>query len=237
MESIFARTQSPSAPLSLSLKTIYDVSGDRSYDVTRREPNRTGYIALRTREGGGVLVLEGREPLALGPDSLVCFLNAEIDRYYCALDTWSFWWFEFEYGEELALPLNRVLSMGIEPQETQACLCCFRMLERDSPYSTALASIAMSQLYFQWSMRFHEGEAPYSPYRESIYRVINHMRSHLGEPMRIQGGRLHGRPGRAALPADLQGRGRQVAQELLRGASGRRWPRTTSRGPRSRSRR
>jgi len=169
----------------MALKVVYGISSDPSYDVTRTDSGRRGYVALRSLEGEGILHIKGRSPLRLRGEGLVFFLNAEIERYFCSAETWNFWWFEFEYESELDFPLDTALELSLDASERQAFKTCLGMLREDNLFSTPLASLALSQLYRLWVKRDREGREPYSPYREGVFRAIERMQSHLREPFRV----------------------------------------------------
>ena len=185
VETVFARASTPVAPPCLTLTVVYGISSDPSYDVTRTDSGRRGYVALRNLEGEGLLKLKGSAPLLLRREGLVFFRNAEIERYFCSAESWNFWWFEFECGGELDFPLDTALELSLDPGERQAFKTCLGMLREDSPLSTPLASLAFSQLYHLWVKRDRERSEPYSPYRDGIFRAIERMQSHLKEPFRV----------------------------------------------------
>lgn len=120
MHNTMSQTESPRSAPTVTLRRIWSVRADGSYEVSHAPRADETTIALRTMEGEGVIELKNGtfSPRA---DSLLLFSSSDIRRYGTKDNFWHFYWFEFECPS-LLLPLCRPMTVT-DPSEDWPELC------------------------------------------------------------------------------------------------------------------
>ena len=185
MKCDFSIAKKPGNCAAITLRTVYALDADRSYDVTRTDDGRCGYIALRTLRGAGLVSLRGQAPLLANANSLLFFSYDAIDRYTCCEDHWEFWWFEFESAGRIDFPLNQIIHLDQNELEIQASNLAIEMLKIDSDAANRLASAALGTLYCRWLLQYENITLSVSPYQADIQNVIMRMKTNGREPLRL----------------------------------------------------
>ncbi len=140
---IIDRCFAPAAPVAGSrctLRAIWQVEADPSYQVRRNRPRSLG-ILLRTLRGAGTVRLADGAVLPTRPGEALYFDNATIAAYGTASEEWQFRWFEFE--GEIALPPARPLPIPNRSWEAPF----FDHLQELAGRSDAASAQAASELF------------------------------------------------------------------------------------------
>lgn len=185
MEFDFSQTLKPTATAAVALQTVYVLHADPSYDVTKKESGRKGYVALRTLEGAGRIFIEGTKPKTVTADTLIFFEYPKVKRYYCESEHWDFWWFEFTMNGLSTLPLNRILKLDVLENEVPECRRCLESLRKNNTESDGFASAVFSLLLYRWMLHLKTGRDRRNPHQDAINKVVEYMHENLGENISV----------------------------------------------------
>jgi AraC-like DNA-binding protein len=176
MDFDYAYTEHPAVPSPLSLRSIYLVYADPSYDVLKGSSQPASHVAFRTLSGSGGIRLEGGEEISVEADSLIVCRQADVRRYRCIGVNWDFWWFEFhcECGPEL--PLGSALTVRWNVQEASDCRRALTLLKEGTRESLVAASALTAYLLHDWRCRLAEPAIPQAPHRKSVEELIARLR-------------------------------------------------------------
>ena len=143
----------PGVAAGLSLRTIWHVDADTTYDVLRyREANRL--VAVRTLGGEGEIYYKGEAaPQAVPAGTLVVFEFRTVVRYRCPAKRWHFWWFEFTSSSALPCNFGTVMRVESYPGDKSIIREIFTALRRDDDAERAFASAGFSMLLHRWLVR------------------------------------------------------------------------------------
>lgn len=177
----FSNVVIPTKANGVILKAVYKLEADNTYDVRKNEYNRKEYIALRTTGGNGIISIEGYEPILLKADTLLIVEHRNIRRYYCSERSWNFWWFEFQFEEELMLPLNNLMSISDVEDEYKHCNACLELLRVNNSSYNALASSYISLLLYKWNFAFQCENIQIHKNYELINKAVDYMNSNISE--------------------------------------------------------
>jgi AraC-like DNA-binding protein len=175
----FSRLENPVNPFLISLRTMWIVDADQSYDVKKGGANRNEFIALRTIKGIGVISIEGIGDISLKEGTMLLLESEKIRRYYCHENCWNFWWFEFSSEDTFGLPLYRVMDIGFIDGEKDKVLACYNIMKHNDRHSAAMASSLFSVLLCMWFKKCEDISRNSSPYEQSINEVILYMKNNL----------------------------------------------------------
>jgi AraC-like DNA-binding protein len=176
---------SPAQAPAISLRTIWDVDEDPSYDVHKTHDDNNCLIAIRTLQGAGRLHLDSGQSFELPAETLCVVDRQRIRRYHCHGPRWRFWWFEFLATGALHFPLYTVLGVPPQPADPRDFRAIFTTLRRNNTAQCSMASAAFSLLLHRWITRW-EGSQHRLPHQELIERIIDAMSEKLetGWPIR-----------------------------------------------------
>ena len=123
MEFDFCISNDPKEVLALSLKTIYFLQADRSYDVQSYNHLSDSTIALRTLSGNGKIIVDGHDEKVLYANTLIFIKYNDVLRYYCSDEKWNFWTFksQIKYPNAAALT-NKIQTELADLVETREAL-------------------------------------------------------------------------------------------------------------------
>ena len=178
----FAIAEKPDKTPELSLKTVYKLNADRTYDC------KTGYvapknmIALRTLGGAGVLEFANGQIIEVCPNTLIFFRYNTIGRYYCKNEAWDFWWFEFEIQEYDKIKMMEITEIEPSEEETSLCEKCLHDLRDEKSF--ALASAAFSCLLSSLFYRLENGEAIKDFYK--LQEIIRYLYDHIDQNVSVE---------------------------------------------------
>jgi AraC-like DNA-binding protein len=182
----------PAAP-SLALETIWDVDQNPSYDVERQASLHERLVAAKTHAGKGELTFTGSDtPLCVEKDSLIVFDLGRVQRYRCAADSWTFWWFEFRSSSAPPCRLETVMRIAPHVEDESSFREVFRALRRRDPIQRAIASAGFTLMLHRWLAQ-RKDLAPQSPHADRMRRVIDlmHERSERGWPVKDMARHAH----------------------------------------------
>lgn len=182
----FSLTETPVSSVRVTLRSVYCVYADPSYNVLKSEdwPIKI-YIALRTVSGFGKIKLVEKDEITIPPGTIAFFNLNDIRNYYCSSETWDFWWFEFTMDDIVDLPINQMIPIKPFTDEFGECKSCIELLGKVNAGMTRLASAGFSVLLCKWMLQI-DSYCNKDPYREMIENVINHMRANLHKPSSIK---------------------------------------------------
>ncbi len=181
----YSKTTDPMATTRISLKTVYKLEADSSYDVTTNEDNREGLIALRTIGGRGSLKIDGYSSKIVNPGTLIIFEYSEIRNYFCDSDKWNFWWFEFSANSR-HLPLNTILKVESVIDERDHGEKCLRLLRSREITARGFASAIFTSLFYSWIFSYREKRSEVNIHQEAVDKVIHYMHSNLANSLIVK---------------------------------------------------
>ena len=146
----FSKVNHPKSAPEISLSCIYHIDADENYRVHKGVfRGRMGSVAVRTLKGEGLISIYGGKEFSLKADSLLILPAWKLEKYYPALDSWEFWWFEFSAGET-ELPEERILKAPGSAGETETMRRSLELLQRETGGDLSAASAEFSALLFRW---------------------------------------------------------------------------------------
>lgn len=184
----FSIADRPIMPQPVALRSAYIVHADPTYDVIKGGINNKDFIALRTLDGNGNLIIEGIGNLSLGPRTLVIFKHNKVRRYFCNSKTWIFWWFEFaseDAEEAIKLDFNKVLNIDLVEDEIKNCQSCIEYIRNSNNVSLALASATFSVLLYKWLLH-SKTKSLVTPHKEIIEKIIVHIKLNITENISVK---------------------------------------------------
>lgn len=180
----FSITPSPHYTAELSLRTVFMVEADASYDVHKNGTHHKDLVALRTIKGMGEVTIEGQTGITVTPGSLLLFEHDKVRRYYCCGDTWDFWWFEFSCINPIGLHLNQLYNIDPAGSELDVMTSCLHNLKKSDPPSLQLASAYLSLLIYQWAVLI-QANLNSNPYQAAVDKAIGFMRNNLSRNVSV----------------------------------------------------
>lgn len=181
----FSKVRLPVSTSVVSLRTVYVLDADPSYDVKRTDEGRSGYIAVRTIRGEGNIYIDGIETKHVYSNTLLFTEYANVHRYCCSSDAWDFWWFEFNMEGSFIFPVNTVLEVGMLKNELEDCSICLAMLRREDDISKGIASAALNLLIYKWLQSCNMGKIIKNRHEDRINCVIDKMHRDLEEHLTV----------------------------------------------------
>lgn len=179
-----AYTNVPLQSIPISLRNIFFVHADKSYNIDKNEntPNNI-YIALRTFEGEGKMKLD-KEEIILLPGTLAIFELNKIKNYYCTNEKWNFYWFEFSTDNIIEYPTNQLIHINPFDKELEECSQCIELLDSKKSGMARLASSVFSMLLCKWMIQI-ERYNNNNRYYVIIKNSIEHIRKNLHKRISI----------------------------------------------------
>ncbi len=181
----FSQVVKPVATSSISLRSVFIVFADSSYDVQKHLVVEDEWVALRTMEGTGCIQMEDNLEFAVTANTLLVFKHADVRRYYCSGDTWQFFWFEFALDEAPRIPINTVLHIDAVENEQNDCHTCLEMLRGNEEGGCHLASATLNLLLCKWQRNL-ELRGMKSQYHNAVQRVVLYLNANLGKNITVK---------------------------------------------------
>lgn len=187
MDFQYSKTKKIIPTASIALQSVYHVQADATYDIHKQWRNNTKeLVALRTLQGTGVVVMENNKVMTLGAHTLLLVEHNKVRRYYCYKEQWDFWWFTFQIGGMLHLPLNTILSINPFHEESVQFNQCLECLRKDNISAKVLASATLGALFYQWMAKVDEQRDTPHAYQETIEQIIQYIHNHLGDTITVK---------------------------------------------------
>lgn len=139
------------------LEAVWYVEADDSYEINRRNHTLSGYVAVRTLSGRGLMTLYDGRTLHLEGNSIGVFEGPQIARYATDGQSWQFYWFEFESEGWTSPLMNQTASVSSSAQERAELERCFTSLNRASVDSCSVAESLFAYLLADWQLRAKGG--------------------------------------------------------------------------------
>lgn len=181
----FSSVSKPIMTSSVSLRTVYVLFADQTYDVLKESAGLEDWVALRTMEGTGCLKLEGLPDITVTADTLMVFKHRDVRRYYCSGDSWHFFWFEFTVSDILRIPPNTVQQIDALESEQAECHACMELLRANDEGSSRLASATLSFLLCKWERSLEKGGKE-SHRHNAVQQVVNYMNANLEKHITVR---------------------------------------------------
>lgn len=185
MNTVFSITGSPALSMPVSLKAMWILEADRSYDIVKNRPLDILYIAIRTINGAGIIELEGKEPIRLTGSTLFIIRNDKLRKYRCADECWDFYWFEFDVPPDIKLPLDKLMNAEIYENESLLVNECLKMLRQDEYSTSLISSSILSALLNVWTRDNTAGTSEKKPYENIIKETAEYIRSNLDKKLSV----------------------------------------------------
>ncbi len=180
----YSSVNTPAAAPPVSLKNLWMLEADESYDVKKNIKEKSSIIALRTMDGLGRLLIENHDPIDAHGGTLLFFKHNMVRRYYCSGGLWVFNWYEFCPGTGFSVPLNTVFQVKDSKEERRLGSECFRLLRLDSEAGKSGASAAFCLLVSKWLLQFEHGGS--NPYKSIINEIVLRLHSDLSENLSVE---------------------------------------------------
>jgi AraC-like DNA-binding protein len=185
MWSDYAFSAEAKTSLPFTLEVVYAVDADASFDALKLPTEGRRRALIRNMSGEGELVLANAEPIILRAGTLFLVDFNLVRRYRPRNGAWRFWYFEFECGDELALPLGQVLALPELARDEADAKDCLEALRREEPAEASLASAIFAMMYHRWLATWTEGNEARHPREDSIREAVAEMRRNLDRPLSI----------------------------------------------------
>lgn len=190
----YASSSGPSDIPGLSLRTIWQVSADETYDVSKRQSTEdsqvihkgggTGNVAIYTVDGAGRLYLDGGTVIDLANGTLITSSFREILRYHTRRSIWKFWWFEFTTSGPWPTKSNQILQVGNDADDLAMVQTVYRELRSERIERRRLASANFSALMHRWLADWH-GEHKMTSLDRAISHSIDLIHQDIYKPWRV----------------------------------------------------
>jgi AraC-like DNA-binding protein len=181
MRHVLAHTVTSQSSPEVSLRRIWKVDADKTYDIFAAGRNTDEYVLLRTHRGAGKIYLKNRPLLEVFAGTALVFKHSEIERYLCATEQWSFWWFEFAAQPLSGLALNTLQKIPIAKEEEQLCNLMFELLRKNTPSASGMASAGLAYLLSGFNHEISQLSTGKNPHSEGIERAIGMVQSNAGQ--------------------------------------------------------
>ena len=186
MEFEFAVTDAPVASPGISVRSIYHVMADPSYDVDFSGRRTTGLIAVRTLRGSGGVTTRGKSETTVAGGTLLIVGAADILRYRCVGDSWEFWWFEFNMIADSSAVIATPTAIAEQPGEHAQMREAVALLSSRNPAVRAEASAALARLYTLWQTATARDDGVPARLVAALDPALSHIRENYAAPVRIQ---------------------------------------------------
>lgn len=187
MKTKFVETEKPVATPALSLKSIWILQADHSYDVKKggNYPDNE-MVVLKSIKGSGKISLEGIGDLHAKAGTLLITEHKRIRRYYCSSTEWDFYWFEFFVCDVIDLPKNILIKSNMNEFEIAQILSCANYLQQEDVISKCIASSAFTGLLYRWLREYNKFLLNSKPYEEQIRSAANYMVNNINTGLTMQ---------------------------------------------------
>lgn len=185
MNTRFFITSYPASSIPVSLRSLWILEADSTYDVTKTRIQDKSYTAIRTIKGSGILELEGRLPIELTGATLFITRNDKIRKYRCTGEYWDFYWFEFNIPPDVKLPLNTLIITEIYENESLLVNECLKMLSRDEYLCSLISSSILSSLLNIWTRDHLTVFTEKKPYENVIKETALYIRANLDKKLSV----------------------------------------------------
>ena len=166
-----------------TVRSIWHVDADASYDVTVGAWHWRRQTVIRTLAGEGELTYDGGTVRAAA-FTLVLTSAVTLRRYRCLGRRWHFWWLELELPVAPALPADQVVAVPAVAGEEELLGLAFAALRQERPERAAVAAAAGQLLLQQWQARW-DGLCHASPGQAAVERAVDLMHRRLGAGKRL----------------------------------------------------
>jgi AraC-like DNA-binding protein len=180
MHNEFARFDTAGGLDGLSLRIVWHVRADRSYDVYTRPASAIRVIAVRTLGGEGEVTFADGQRLICSPDTVLLFRYAEAARYRCSGESWSFWWFECHAENVSVLPMRRLLHVPSREAETDELEDSFRLLRSGDALASSYAALRLQERVGRYVHEWYRRSRPDLLHGSPVQKAIEYMHAHLG---------------------------------------------------------
>ena len=168
----------------LSLKTVYKLNADESYDIRSGGYISKNMIALRTVKGNGFLEFFDGRIIEVYTDTLIFFRYNTVKRYCCEGELWDFWWFEFNISEYVKIKTMEITEISKSEEEERLCEECMLYLREQNSF--ALASAAFSHLLFSYLYHYRAEEASNDFYYNKLQEIINYLYDNIDKNISVE---------------------------------------------------
>ena len=128
--------------------SVWDVSADSSYNVTRRTPGKR-FIAVRTLDGEGLLYFDDGI-IELKKDDVVFIYSESLKRYRCKDDLWRFHWVEFAMEDSKGIVFNVPQELKEDELEKAAFAGLFDLIRESGEAERKLAVANLNLIIRKW---------------------------------------------------------------------------------------
>ena len=182
----FSNSEKITEAIAYSLKSVWIIEADSTYDVKKGGAQKKELVALRTTRGVGKVSIEGVEDIETVEGTLLIFEHDKVKRYYCAEKQWDFCWFEFyDYGNT-DLVLNQLISIKTSDNEMDKIYTCLNMLRQEGNSAKQIASSLFTALFYEWLRNMDNYGHNKDQYNEEIIKTINYMKANLNKNISME---------------------------------------------------
>ena len=146
----FSTVHRPQPPAVILPFCAYEVEADANYKCKKGvSPGRRGSAAIRTVGGCGRLELSGERVFELHAGTLLLVPAWKLEHYATSGESWQFWWFEYENGEDF-LPAEQLFFLDSSPLEEQLFERVINVMRGSNTEDAEAASSYFSALMCHW---------------------------------------------------------------------------------------
>ncbi len=185
MQFEFAVPDSPATLPALTLRSVFHVNADSTYDVRGVTPDKTGYVALRSLRGTGLIYLSSDARFNLSTSTLLLVPYESISRYRATGDTWEFWWFDFASDGVPPIRTNAVFTVIESADERAGCFRCLRELKSPFLAQGIAANAEFAMLIARWLVSVRGEDIAEDETTTRLGPAINYIHEHYANHVHV----------------------------------------------------
>lgn len=150
MLNLFSQAE-PETPPQVTLRRIWRVEADRSYDNYPGNDSTLPWRVIRTLGGRGEIFLRDGTRWQMEAATVACLRIEEIRRYRCVAEHWDFWWFECDIQSVAGTKTRRPpFPAALTVEESSIREQAWRSLQHPAAERRRAASASLGYLLQLW---------------------------------------------------------------------------------------
>ena len=170
-EGLFIESPVPAA--AMTMKNLWVVNADKTYNVNRENKHLKDYTLIRTLKGCGHITLKNNQNFFLSANSILLVYSSGILNYHTENPLWEFSWFEFSGVPPLPFTIVQHPFSDIESAILEELK---KRMRQPGSKNSATASAILTSLIHIWSIDI---ETASSKQRIKVHKLIEFMHNNL----------------------------------------------------------
>ncbi|HEY3378472.1 MAG TPA: AraC family transcriptional regulator [Armatimonadota bacterium] len=169
----------------MTLRCIWHVDSDPSYQVRGMRMHDPGLVAIRTLDGHGRVEISDAGQFELTADTVFFTDLAHVRHYGTAGKRWHFYWYEFVRDRGMNVPVYQVLPVTPTPWERLSITGAYAQLALPDAAVHVAASALFTALLYHWLVVSQQHIALTSS-RKIVNQAIHQMQQTWETPLSIE---------------------------------------------------